>query len=131
MRLLSLVLALAAGMAQAQSAADFDGDWALGNPDTCTRDTQSPDLALSIREGVMAGYGAACGMYDAADIEGTGAIAFEMECGAEGEHWTSRAIFMVDREGRLAYFWDGTITVLDRCRAFVDAAPPAPLPLSK
>lgn len=127
-----VALVLPAVSAGAQDG-QFDGDWATGDPMACDLSgNDAVNFALRIRGDAFFGLETQCRMTNPVTVRDLGAVLYDMDCAGEGESWSYRALFMIDRDGQLVRILDGSAVIHPRCEV---AAPPqgesAQAPLSK
>lgn len=102
----------------------FDGDWASGDPMTCDMSgSDSENFALRIRGDRFRGLETDCTMTNPLTVPGIGAVLYEMDCTAEGERLSYRALFMMDRDGRLVMISDGSALTYPRCEGYIRPQP--------
>ena len=99
------------------AAAPYDGIY---------RQTVDADCALigydgtsvRIAEGVFYGVETQCQMTRPVDVNGMNATLYTMECAADGQQWTERAMLMPTADGKGLYIlWDGYVFVYGLCPA--------------
>jgi hypothetical protein len=114
-RLLSLSAVFVSVFPAVLSATPFDGVY---------RQTANAECALiganggSIRiaSGIFYGVETQCQMTRPVDVNGMDATLYTMECAAEGEQWTERAMLMRTADGEGLYMiWDGYVFVYSLC----------------
>ncbi|WP_322890387.1 MULTISPECIES: hypothetical protein [unclassified Yoonia] len=97
------------------SAAPYDGVY---------RQTANAECALiganggsvRIAAGIFYGVGTQCQMTRPVDVNGMEATLYTMECVAEGEQWSERAMLMRTADGEGLYMiWDGFVFVYSLC----------------
>lgn len=109
--------------ALAQDSA-FDGDWAAGDPMTCDMSGgDSENFALRIRGDQFYGLETECRMTNPVTVPGIGGVLHDMDCTGEGESWSYRAFFMIDRDGQLVMITDGSAVTYPRCEGYVRPRP--------
>lgn len=109
--------------APAQDSA-FDGDWAAGDPMLCDMSGgDSENFALRIRGNRFLGLETECRMTNPVTVPGIGGVLHDMECTGEGDSWSYRAFFMIDRDGQLVMISDGSALTYPRCEGYVRPQP--------
>jgi len=102
----------------------FDGDWAVGDPMTCSMSGSDPEnFALRIRGDQFRGLENQCTMTNPLTVPGIGAVIYEMECAGEGQRSSHRALFMMDRDGQLVMISEGSARTYPRCEGYIRPQP--------
>ena len=102
----------------------FDGDWAAGDPMLCDMSGgDSVNFALRIRGDRFFGLETECRMNNPVTVPGIGGVLHEMACTGEGDSWSYRAFFMIDRDGQLVMISDGSAHIYPRCEGYVRPQP--------
>lgn len=110
------LLCCIAGLIPAALQADaFDGVYKQTAHSECSL-VGADGGSLKIEESIFYGVEVECRMARPVDINDMDATIFHMECSAEGETWTERAIMMNDAEGTGIYMiWNGYAFRYERC----------------
>lgn len=102
----------------------FEGDWAAGDPMTCDMSgSDSENFALRIRGDQFRGLETECRMTNPVTLPGIGGALYDMDCTGEGDRWSYRAFFMIDRDGQLVMISDGSALTYPRCEGYVRPQP--------
>lgn len=102
--LMALAMVLANPALGQESATFYDGFWGVGDLPECIDDSGgfSTCPAISIFQGVLSGFESTCAMKFHSDVPAfESMLIYDLDCRGEGETWTSRALFMLDLDGRL------------------------------
>lgn len=118
--IVSAAVVLAAGQAAAHGP--FDGFWAI-EPDWCGNEAGTTDqVPLMIDLPIVRGHESQCVIDSFQRIGGGDAWRTELSCTGEGETWTRRSMFGLDRaaDGRPRRLVEidldeGTVSVFTRC----------------
>ncbi len=109
--LIILLLLLAPGAAMASG---LDGKYRMNEQWDC-KSIGMDGGAIAINGNIFTGVESSCKMKNPVKLRDMNATLYDLECGGEGENWTTRAMFMRHDEG-LIIIWPGTTgTIWQRC----------------
>lgn len=114
-RALALLAPVACLLPISLFAAPYDGVYRQSTNAECS--TTDGDVgSVRIEEGIFYGVQTECRMTRPVDVNGMNATLFTMECAAQDEQWTERAMLMPTPDGEGLYMiWDGYVFVYSSC----------------